>query len=789
MLASLAMLALYVAAPAERPAAAAQPAAAILPEGHPTRVPLQMGARAFREGHYVEALRNLVLAEQATPSNEPRTLLRVQATLLGAQLAAHLYREGLATYERADRLAAQIGDHDLRGWLAINASAIYTMHAEFSPAQKVLQQALSVANPKQRSFTTLLVRSAQLQADQGDYVAATRTLQQVISQADQNRENNVLALAFEVYGHVLLREKKASASADAFAQAVRWCSIAHQPAPLSLLRGLAAARETEGDREAAEQYLTVAIAQQHERGTPLSPWLLRQSRAQVRLARNATAEALDDASRAMEAARHWRAGVLPSASLQTNAEVKLQDVYALVVEAGIRQYEKEPADELLALTLQAAEENRAVTLQQRFLQGADWESKLPAQYWETLAQYRKSSGLDAASVDRQRRWEAQLAECELKAGLQFPAVSSRNDSPAAFLSQVQHELAADALALSFHLTPERSYVWAIRRNSIQLHHLPGRKMIAAAVSSFRKSLEADAPGLRQEAAGLYRLLFGSLKAAEANAPRWILSADDALFELPFAALVRPDGAYLIERASIQIVPNLTAYAQAFATRRTGAFAALADPIFSTADPRFIPSKPGIRPARTLLLPRLPNTSREVAACARRWPSAEQPVLLSGSGATLENLRAAVAKQPAILHLSTHFITSTGREDKGLAALSLQANGEGAFLTVQEASTLPLPGALVVLSGCSSGAGKALPGAGWLGLTRSWLLAGARNVAASYWAVTDDEGALWQEFYERYAANSQNAADALRSAQLNMIHSGTWRATPRYWGAYFLTGRG
>jgi CHAT domain-containing protein len=96
--------------------------------------------------------------------------------------------------------------------------------------------------------------------------------------------------------------------------------------------------------------------------------------------------------------------------------------------------------------------------------------------------------------------------------------------------------------------------------------------------------------------------------------------------------------------------------------------------------------------------------------------------------------------------------------------------------------------LVVLSGCHSGAGAVLPGTGLLGLTRAWLTAGAQSVLASRWATPDEEGDLFYAFYR--ALSGQRHADsteALRAAQLEMIHAGGWRSKPQYWGTYFVVG--
>jgi len=101
--------------------------------------------------------------------------------------------------------------------------------------------------------------------------------------------------------------------------------------------------------------------------------------------------------------------------------------------------------------------------------------------------------------------------------------------------------------------------------------------------------------------------------------------------------------------------------------------------------------------------------------------------------------------------------------------------------------------MVLLNGCDSGVGKNLPGAGVVGLARAFLAAGARSVCATRWRMPDDEGSLAAGLYRRLAQPGEipaiNRAEALRQAQIEMVHSGTWRAQPSYWAAYFLMGSG
>ncbi|MGA2594259.1 MAG: CHAT domain-containing protein [Bryobacteraceae bacterium] len=121
-------------------------------------------------------------------------------------------------------------------------------------------------------------------------------------------------------------------------------------------------------------------------------------------------------------------------------------------------------------------------------------------------------------------------------------------------------------------------------------------------------------------------------------------------------------------------------------------------------------------------------------------------------------------------------------------LSLTDTGQHEVLSPAEIATWNLEGALVSLSGCSSGSADILPATGLMGLTRAWLAAGAKAVVASLWPSPDDAGALFLSFY-RYLREAPQAgpAVALQNAQMDMLRSNTWRSSPLYWGAYFITG--
>jgi CHAT domain-containing protein len=151
-----------------------------------------------------------------------------------------------------------------------------------------------------------------------------------------------------------------------------------------------------------------------------------------------------------------------------------------------------------------------------------------------------------------------------------------------------------------------------------------------------------------------------------------------------------------------------------------------------------------------------------------------------------------ARRPAIIHLATHVLTpdapgGNGRRDDALIAFGLDPSGLPGALSTSEVGMLDVPGAVVSMTGCESGEGDIQAGAGLLGLTWAWQMAGARAVIATGWPVNDTNGELFAAFY-RYLRNVP-PAEALRRSQVEMLQSGTWRSAPAYWASYQVTGGG
>jgi CHAT domain-containing protein len=92
---------------------------------------------------------------------------------------------------------------------------------------------------------------------------------------------------------------------------------------------------------------------------------------------------------------------------------------------------------------------------------------------------------------------------------------------------------------------------------------------------------------------------------------------------------------------------------------------------------------------------------------------------------------------------------------------------------------------VTLSGCETGLGQALAGEGVIGLTRTFLHAGARTVASSLWRVSDEATRdLMRRFYRELRAGRPKD-EALRRAQVALLR-GRWR-DPYFWAGFQIHG--
>lgn len=353
----------------------------------------------------------------------------------------------------------------------------------------------------------------------------------------------------------------------------------------------------------------------------------------------------------------------------------------------------------------------------------------------------------------------------------------------------KHLLDEDSLALVYALGENRSHLFAISRQSLRVHALPGRALLESKAHDFLAALQrADKRTIARQASlgkELGELLLAPADDLLASKKRLILVADGTLQDLPFAALVLPEKGDrpLVESHEIVNLPSLSMLArsrsaEAHRPTGTGRLGIFGDPVFG----------PDGEPSSMTPYRRLPGSLREVEAVQALWQDTGKPFVAVGFEASREALLQNDWSGFEMLYFATHAV---GHRLPGLSGLVLslrdpQGRPQPGFVTGLEISRLSLPVDLVVLSACETASGGRMRGEGTLGLSWSFLQAGAARVVATLWKVDDRRTAdLMTRFLELVHRDGLPPSAALQRAQREAL--GRPGALPRDWAGFVFIG--
>ncbi|MDW8130665.1 MAG: CHAT domain-containing protein [Bryobacterales bacterium] len=764
----------------------------------------EWGANAFKAGRYEEAAAAFgAAARLARRLGRPQLEAQCLNNLGGARLAAFQFRDAIEAYLNARDLAERQRDWVTAATISSNLATLYAQIGDRATGRAESERALELARRASHNDPQLLLRAATLRAQDGELAEALPLFDRAARLAESRNDVATLAQVWRILGHEYFRAGRLPEAEAAALEAYRLHRMQRAPDAYLAYRALALVRREQGDLFAAERLMALALQEARRASLRLPPWALYYERGLLRRAMRRHAEALADLRLAADLARRWRLEVLPAEASAVGMDARLHEVYAALAETAAELAFERRSAALAREALEAAEENRAASLSAR-LQAGGQVAAVPPAYGELLRELHSlelagANGRTPVRPDRIIEIRRKLVELELREGLRWmagPAFAWERGAP--LLAHLQGALADHEAYLAFHLGQTASYRWSVTRRALRLDRLPPRARIARAVSAFADPLQAGGSFPLLQGRELYSLLFSGLSAEVLDKRIWFLGLEADLFRVPFAALPESEQAgrpvYLIEHRAIQIVPGANVLGPVRSVSWRGGFVGVADPLYNRADTRWREHDgERVRPARassaTAELPRIPGSASEVRACALAW--GDQSLLLAGAQANLEGLRAALANRPAVVHFAVHVVATEPHRERFSLALSLHSEGRPELLDPEAIRSLKPAPRLVVLSGCRSARGAVLPGAGLLGLTRAWLLAGSEAVIASLWPVPDERGELFASFYRRLSAlevhGSRAPALALRLAQLDMLARGDWQSQPDRWAGYVLTG--
>jgi CHAT domain-containing protein len=725
----------------------------------------------------------------------------------GAELAAADYRAALQTFLSARRLAEQLGNRPVQAVIWLNLSSLYLALRNDSEAEQAALRASQVVHslsefPYRAEITAQL---ASFRVRDGDYKKGLLLFEDAIDQAADAGNLSLRATLNERAGLILLER-------GAYVEAEPYINEAFRLRVLSHDRNRRSSYVSASRLKLAQGYVSLASALIDQASAlPIGDarpamWLEYYQLGQVRIAQKNLPQARTAFAQALEAADAWHAGAALSDQARMASDIGTHELMQAYVEADVDSGPAHFADAFLA-----AERDRAAGLR-RVTQAVRRSAANTAEFEQILDKLREAQTARLSENGAQQKLQveelrARLSELEARSYLALGIDANITERTASLntLRNIQDRIRPEEALLSFYRGTKETFLWAVTNSHFEFHRLPDGGVLAALAARLAASVEGNAADRETLSRDLYRKLFGQLSQAVQKQERWIVTADDALFAIPFPALIAEkkittksggDPVYLVELHSVERIPSAWMLTRGGARVRQGVFVGIGDGIYNRADPRWHGAGwhgAGDRSV-PLELARLAASGPEVVACGRQWADRAPTVFLIGARATRREVQMAVSQRPAVLHFAAHVLYPEGRRDEAVIDLGLNRRGQAELLTREDVANLDTPGSIVVMSGCSSGAAGAVAGAGILGLSRAWMMAGASTVVGSLWPTADDSGRLFQRFYAHLRASIQRgpveraAADALQAAQLDMVRSGTWRSEPRYWSAFYMMGK-
>ena len=250
--------------------------------------------------------------------------------------------------------------------------------------------------------------------------------------------------------------------------------------------------------------------------------------------------------------------------------------------------------------------------------------------------------------------------------------------------------------------------------------------------------------------------------------RLAISPDGELYRIPFDALRLTGDHYAIDRFEISLVSSATV---AFMLDRMPS-SARANGLVAIGDPSFEKQR--------VHLTRLQYSADEARLVGEYGV---RSIVLTHDQATEAALRGLDWSGVGVVHFATHALVADDGPGRTALALTPSDRDDG-LLTAPEIASLPIRGALVVLSGCESLGGQVLGGEGLRGLAAPLFEAGARAVVATHWPIGDRGVVPFVDRFYAGMAAGRDAGAALRDAKLASIHE---HGSIADWAAFTLIG--
>ncbi|HYI11486.1 MAG TPA: CHAT domain-containing protein [Thermoanaerobaculia bacterium] len=363
----------------------------------------------------------------------------------------------------------------------------------------------------------------------------------------------------------------------------------------------------------------------------------------------------------------------------------------------------------------------------------------------------------------------------------------RDPAGAGKLPHIQADLAPGTFLLQYAVLDDQTYTWIISHDDFRvLTQHAGREDIerwseALQTAVKRRNVKEFARSLVVPSAELIDRplqVIRSMKGGSA-ADRLVFIPDAAMHGLPLATLRNSlTGRSLVEDFTLSSAGSTTLYRISLALDRA---LPPEQSVFAVGNPHFDDRLPFAQG-----LPRLPKAEREAEEIRGIYGPATQTLI--GNDATVPAFLELLPRY-GIVQFAGHSVVNRGAPYRSVLLLTPSADHTGALEAQELLALLKLDRTrLVVLSSCSSAGGASIGLEGLGPLVRPIVAAGVPGIIGSVWAVDDATAKELMVSFHRAYQQGDDAATALRAAQLELLRSNNAGLKSVFaWGAFQVVG--
>jgi CHAT domain-containing protein/Tfp pilus assembly protein PilF len=392
-------------------------------------------------------------------------------------------------------------------------------------------------------------------------------------------------------------------------------------------------------------------------------------------------------------------------------------------------------------------------------------------------------------TDEALRWADYSRGRTLAEGLGLLASGPNNGAPRVNPQEIARQ--ANGTILFYWLGEKQSYLWAITSRKTNLFVLPPASTLEANVERYRGVLGGPENALESangDGQSLYRMLIAPAESLFQKGSKIFVVPDRSLNNLNFETLLvsdpelsepvssKPKLHYWIEDVTI---------ANASSLRVLGALSPNSSRNKEKRERNLLLIGNSVAPNSEY--PELPKAAAQMESVARHFPAAQERIL-AHEQATPSAYLESNPERYSYIHFVAHGTASRLSPLDSAIVLSKDSAEDYRFkLYARDIIRHPLRADLVTISACYSVGERSYSGEGLVGLSWAFLRAGAQNVIAALWEVTDASTELLMDKFYGELDKGSSPASALRAAKLSLLHDSAFR-NPFYWAPFQLYAR-